>query len=589
MTNPKQCSIRDTIQETLKYKDRLLKGNFVAIVATTLTVTIPLFIPILVDELLLHNGSKMTGWVRDHLFEMSLGGYVIFFLILTLLMRGAGFLLNVVQVKTFLTISKDITYKLRKIAIEHLERVSLKEYEMVSPGAVSSKLVTDINTIDSFIGTTVSKFIISVLTILFTAVVLLMIHWKLAIFILITNPIVVFFTAKLARNVGRLKRVENHNTEIFQSSLNETLELFHQIKASNKEKFFFDRITTQSKSLKDSSVEFGYKSDRAIRFSFLIFLSGYEIFRSVSILAVAYSDLSIGLMLAIFGYLWIMMTPTQDIINFQYALANAKAACRRINGIFDMHREPKVENPIDPFKDNDYISIEVRDLNFSYFEDKPILRSISLSIPQKSKVALVGASGSGKTTLANLLVGFYPVDDGDIFYNGINAREIDLSTIRSNINLILQHPKLFNDTMLFNLTLGKEYDSKEIQNAIDIAQLDDVISYLSDGLDTIVGKDGIKLSGGQRQRVAIARMVLSDPKIVIFDESTSALDIHTESSLFDALRDFLEDKSVITIAHRLSTIKSADLIFVLENGKMIDSGTPQELMRRDSSYFSSMV
>jgi len=589
MTNPKQCSIRDTIQETLKYKDRLLKGNFVAIVATTLTVTIPLFIPILVDELLLHNGSKMTGWVRDHLFEMSLGGYVIFFLILTLLMRGAGFLLNVVQVKTFLTISKDITYKLRKRAIEHLERVSLKEYEMVSPGAVSSKLVTDINTIDSFIGTTVSKFIISVLTILFTAVVLLMIHWKLAIFILITNPIVVFFTAKLARNVGRLKRVENHNTEIFQSSLNETLELFHQIKASNKEKFFFDRITTQSKSLKDSSVEFGYKSDRAIRFSFLIFLSGYEIFRSVSILAVAYSDLSIGLMLAIFGYLWIMMTPTQDIINFQYALANAKAACRRINGIFDMHREPKVENPIDPFKDNDYISIEVRDLNFSYFEDKPILRSISLSIPQKSKVALVGASGSGKTTLANLLVGFYPVDDGDIFYNGINVREIDLSTIRSNINLILQHPKLFNDTMLFNLTLGKEYDSKEIQNAIDIAQLDDVISYLSDGLDTIVGKDGIKLSGGQRQRVAIARMVLSDPKIVIFDESTSALDIHTESRLFDALRDFLEDKSVITIAHRLSTIKSADLIFVLENGKMIDSGTPQELMRRDSSYFSSMV
>jgi ATP-binding cassette subfamily C protein len=589
MTNPKQCSIRDTIQETLKYKDRLLKGNFVAIVATTLTVTIPLFIPILVDELLLHNGSKMTGWVRDHLFEMSLGGYVIFFLILTLLMRGVGFLLNVVQVKTFLTISKDITYKLRKRAIEHLERVSLKEYEMVSPGAVSSKLVTDINTIDSFIGTTVSKFIISVLTILFTAVVLLMIHWKLAIFILITNPIVVFFTAKLARNVGRLKRVENHNTEIFQSSLNETLELFHQIKASNKEKFFFDRITTQSKSLKDSSVEFGYKSDRAIRFSFLIFLSGYEIFRSVSILAVAYSDLSIGLMLAIFGYLWIMMTPTQDIINFQYALANAKAACRRINGIFDMHREPKVENPIDPFKDNDYISIEVRDLNFSYFEDKPILRSISLSIPQKSKVALVGASGSGKTTLANLLVGFYPVDDGDIFYNGINVREIDLSTIRSNINLILQHPKLFNDTMLFNLTLGKEYNSKEIQNAIDIAQLNDVISYLSDGLDTIVGKDGIKLSGGQRQRVAIARMVLSDPKIVIFDESTSALDIHTESRLFDALRDFLEDKSVITIAHRLSTIKSADLIFVLENGKMIDSGTPQELMRRDSSYFSSMV
>ncbi len=583
------CSIDGILKETLHYRDRLIKGNLVAILATLLTVTIPLFIPILVDELLLHHGNKMTGWVRDHIFEMTLGGYVLFFLILTLLMRSAGFLLNVIQVKTFLGISKDISYRLRKRAIEHLKSVSLKEYEMVSPGAITSKLVTDINTIDSFIGTTVSKFIISILTLLFTAVVLLMIHWQLAIFILITNPIVVFFTAKLARNVGKLKRAENSAIEVFQSSLGETLELFHQIKAANKESFFFSRIEDKASSLRDTSIEFGYKSDRAIRFSFLIFLGGYEIFRAVSILAVAYSDLSVGLMLAIFGYLWIMMTPTQDIINFQYALANAKAACKRVNDIFTMEIEPEVTNPKDPFVDSSAVSIEVRDLHFSYFPEKPILKSLSLAIPMGSKVALVGASGSGKTTLAHLLVGFYPVSDGTILYNGISEKEISLSTIRSNIHLILQHPKLFNDTMLFNLTLGRSHSADEIKRAIEIAQLDEVVEYLSDGLDTLVGKDGIKLSGGQRQRVAIARMVLSDPKVVILDESTSALDIHTETKLFDALSKFLADKTVITIAHRISTIKSADLIFVLENGEMVDSGTPQELMKIDSSYFSSMV
>ena len=437
MSDSRKCTIKNILREALHYKDALIKGNLVAIIATLITVVIPLFIPVLVDELLLHNGDEMTGWVRDHIFAMTLSGYVFFFLVLTLVLRTAGFLLNVIQVKTFLGVSKDISFRLRKRAVEHLEKVSLKEYEMVSPGAVTSKLVTDVNTVDSFIGTTVSKFIISVLTLIFTAIILLLINWKLAIFILLTNPAVVFFTAKLARNVGKLKRKENSAVELFQSSLNETLELFHQIKAANKEVFFFSRINEQAEALRDTSINFGYKSDRAIRFSFLVFLGGYEIFRGVSILAVAYSDLSVGLMLAIFGYLWIMMTPTQDIINFQYALANAKAACSRINTIFAMKTEPEVANSVNPFESSTSASIEAIDLNFSYFPDKPILKSVSLSIPQGSKVALVGASGSGKTTLANIIVGFYPVTDGEILYNGVSEKKIDLATIRANIHLIL--------------------------------------------------------------------------------------------------------------------------------------------------------
>ncbi len=589
MLHPDKCTIGKIVEEALHYKSALLKGNLVAILATLITVAIPLFIPVLVDELLLHQGDKMTGWVRDHIFAMSLGGYVLFFLILTLVLRSASFLLNVIQVKTFLGISKDISLHLRQRAVEHLKRVSLKEYEMVSPGAVTSKLVTDVNTVDSFIGTTISKFIISILTLLFTAVVLLLINWKLAIFILVTNPVVVFFTAKFARNVGKLKRRENSAIELFQSSLNETLELFHQIKAANKEAFFFSRINDQAEALRDTSIEFGYKSDRAIRFSFLIFLGGYEIFRAVSILAVAYTDLSVGLMLAIFGYLWIMMTPTQDIINFQYALSNAKAACKRINAIFAMEQEPRVEASANPFEGKEAVGIEVRELDFSYFPDKPILRSISVKIPKSAKVALVGASGSGKTTLANILVGFYPIEEGEIRYGGISEKEISLAIIRENVHLILQHPKLFNDTMRFNLTLGNSYSDEEISRALTIAQLDEVVTYLSEGLETLVGKDGIKLSGGQRQRVAIARMVLSDPKVVILDESTSALDVHTEARLFEALRKFLETKTVVTIAHRLSTIKSAELIYVLENGEVIDSGTPRELMQKDSSYFSTMI
>jgi ATP-binding cassette subfamily C protein len=275
-----------------------------------------------------------------------------------------------------------------------------------------------------------------------------------------------------------------------------------------------------------------------------------------------------------------------------------------------MEKEPEVDEAENPFKDRETVDIEVKGLYFSYDksdhhsgpdresrkipnqnqdDNRYILKNINMRIKGSGKVAIVGASGSGKTTLANILNGFYPLEEGEILYGGTSNRRLKLATIRENIYLILQHPKLFNDTMRFNLTLGNEHSEAEIARAIEIAQLSDVIAGLEKGLDTLVGKDGIKLSGGQRQRVAIARMVLADPKVVIFDESTSALDVHTEAKLFEALHGFLETKTVITIAHRLSTIKSAEYIFVLEEGRLVDEGTPQALLQKDESYFSRMI
>ena len=581
------CSIKKLFNDIKNYKKELILGNFFALISTLLTVTIPLFIPMLIDELLLHKEPKLTALVAKYIEPMSLVGYVVFFLILTIIMRFLGVIFSNLQVKMLLSVSKDISYKLRQRAIEHLKRVALKEYERFSPGAITSKLVTDIETVDTFIGTTVGKLIISILILIFTSIILLIINWQLALFILITNPIVVFFTAKMARKVGKLKKEQNRSIEQFQEELNDTLELFNQIKAVNKEDYFFSRVLQKAKILKIKSILFGYKSDRALRISFFTFLSGYELFRSVSILAVAYSNLSIGLMLAIFGYLWIMMTPTQDVISFQYALFNAKASCKRINDIFNLKQERDVKNPINPFKNS--VSIELKDLSFAYEADRLVLKDLNLKIESLSKCAIVGPSGSGKSTLANVIAGFYDPSSGDLLYNNTSYQHILPKTIRENIYLILQHPKLFNDTMRFNLTLGKEYPDELIKKALKIAQLDKVVANLKDGLDTIVGKDGVKLSGGQRQRVAIARMVLENPKVVIFDESTSALDIHTEANLFKELKEFLKDKTVITIAHRLSTIEQAEYIFVLEDGVLVDRGTPNELLSKDSGYFAKMI
>lgn len=584
-----KCTISNIIKSAFDYKVSLIKGNIAAIFATLLTVLIPLFIPMLVDELILHKSHTLTGWVAEHIMPMSITGYLLFFLAVVLILRGVGFLLNVYQVKTFTSISKDIAYNLRKEMLTHLKNLSLKEYETQSPGAISSRLVTDIDTVDAFVGTTVSKLIISVLTLSFSAVVLIMINWQLALFILITNPIVVFFTAKLSRRVGILKRLQNAAVEKFQSTLSDTLELFHQIRAANKEDYFFDRVEKNAQELKRHSIEFAYKSDRAIRLSFLVFLGGYELFRSVSIFVAVYGDLSVGLMLAVFGYLWVMMTPTQDVINFQYALASAKAACDRIDRLKRLELERRVNESKNPFEDNQGVSLKCNSLSFSYDGKSMVLKDIDISIGANESVAIVGASGSGKTTLSNILSGFYPPSSGEIEYNGISYKEIDPKVIRRYCHMILQSPKLFNDTLLFNLTLGRDIDIKRVEEAIEIAQLSDVVANMENGLMTMVGRDGIRLSGGQRQRVAIARMILLEPKLVIMDESTSALDIHTESRLFKELQKFFQGRTVITIAHRLSTIEKADKIFVLEGGRVVDSGTPQELRAREEGYFAQMV
>ena len=573
----------------LKYRSLLIRGNILAILATLIGVIVPLFIPMLVDELLLQKSSHLTNWVAEHIFPMDAKGYVIFFFFVVVAFRATSFLLNVYQLKIFLNISKDITLKIREKAINHLKRVSLKEYETSSSSAIASKLVSDINTIDTFLGTTVSKLLISTLTILFTAIVLMIINWKLALFILITNPIVVLFTVKLSRGVGRLKREENLSIQQFQSTLTQTLDLIHQIRASNKDEFFFKKVLNRAKDLKDKSIEFSFKSDRAIKLSFLIFLSGYELFRSISILVVFYGDLSVGLMLAVFGYLWIMMTPTQDLINFQYTLATAKASCKRVNSIFLMEQEPKINSKKDPFKESDAVEVELKSVSFGYEADKEILKEINIKIQAGQKIAIVGPSGSGKTTLANLIVGFYPPSKGEIFYNKTPSQEVSLNKIRENIYLILQNPKLFNDTLEFNLTLGNSYSKEEIQRALQIARLEEVVAKLKDGLHTKVGVDGVKLSGGQRQRVAIARMVLINPKMVILDESTSALDTHTEAELFRELEEYLKSKTLITIAHRLSTIQKAEFIYVLEDGKITDSGTPDELFAKEQGYFARMI
>lgn len=579
-------TFKTLFHEIKHYKKELIFANIIAFLAVIVNTPVPLLMPMLVDEVLLGKKGFVTQSI-DGLFGHVSPAYVYIVAVLAcvVLLRFFFFVLNYWQTKIFTIISKNVAFKIREAILRHLSRVRMNQFEFFGSGKAASLLVTDIETIDNFLGTFVSRLIISVLTILGVGAVLLMIHWQLGLFILVLNPVVILFTTKLAKKVAKLKKEQNQAFELFQDALSETLDMFVQIRATNKEQLFFGKVEEQAQNIKERSIVFGYKSDGASRLSFLIFLSGFELFRAASIFVVAYSDLSIGAMLSIFGYLWVMMPPIQDILNIQYSYHSARKSLDRINEILALKTEERGLHVKNPFLENSTNAIDVRHLNFSYDGGKKILEDINLSIAKGSKIAIIGASGSGKTTLAHLLVGLYPLDEGEILFDGVSVKEIGLDVVREHLFLVLQNPQLFNASMAQNLMIDEKIDQALVHEALKIAQLDNFVEELPDGLQTQIGKHGIKLSGGQRQRLSIARMVLQNPNVVILDESTSALDVHTEAKLFNALENYLVGKTTIIIAHRLSTIKKADFIYVMDKGRIVESGTQEELMRQEGAFF----
>ncbi|WP_053214345.1 ABC transporter ATP-binding protein [Pseudomonas sp. Q12-87] len=568
-----------------KHKKALWIANAVAVLATLCSVPIPLLLPLLVDEVLLGHGDAALK-VMNHALPTGwqlAAGYIGLMLMVTLALRCGALLFNVLQARLFARLAKDIVYRIRIRLIERLKRISLGEYESLGSGTVAAHLVTDLDTLDKFIGETLSRFLVAMLTLVGTAGILVWMHWELALLILLFNPLVIYATVQLGKRVKHLKKLENDSTSRFTQALTETLDAIQEVRAGNRQGYFLGRLGMRAKEVRDYAVNSQWKTDASNRASGLLFQFGIDIFRAAAMLTVVFSDLSIGQMLAVFSYLWFMIGPVEQLLNLQYAFYAADGALSRINELLARADEPQYAGGIDPFQGRETLGIEVQGLSFGY-GDELVLNEMNLSIAPGEKVAIVGASGGGKSTLVQLLLGLYTPRAGTIRFGGSTQQEIGLETVRENVAVVLQHPALFNDTVRANLTMGRERSDEACWRALEIAQLHGTIRDLPNGLDSIVGRSGVRLSGGQRQRLAIARMVLAEPKVVILDEATSALDAATEYNLHQALARFLNNRTTLIIAHRLSAVKQADRVLVFDGGQIAEDGDHQQLIAEGGLY-----
>lgn len=575
----------------LEHKKNFALANIIAVIKTLIYLPVPLIIPSLINEVLLKQPGFFTKTLSKVLsaYLITPGLILITAFTLVLTLRVFVEILGVLQGREFKIISKDVVLSMRTKLLLHLNNISMKEYETLGSGKLASFYIKDLDTIDEFIGTTVSQSVIAILALIGVIIVLFVINWKIALFILLFNPLSLILTAKFSKKLKELKTCQNKAFELFQEAFIETIDAITQIRSDNKESGFIQKLIGKAQQVRDDSIAYEWKTEIVSNLSGMLLFIGVDLYYIFAMTLILVNDFTIGMMIALLQYVFQVQWYMTVLVDMQSKFYAADSALTRINEVMQFETEPEYIETINPFMDRQDITIDINKLSFSYVPQKPILTDITMQIAPNKKVGIVGTSGSGKSTLIQALLGFYPITSGEITINSVSIHDVGFKRIRENISTVLQSPVMFNDTIRNNVTQDKNITDEQIWKALEMAQLKPLIESYELQLDTQVGKRGVRFSGGQRQRFAIARMLLCDSKVVILDEATSALDLQTEHDLFKSIHDFLASKTTIVITHRLSTIIDSDIIYVMNNGQIAEQGTHNNLVQLNGIYYSLLT
>ena len=475
---------------------------------------------------------------------------------------------------------KDIRNKMYEKIIE----LPLSFFSEKKKGDVIARITSDVLEIQHSFLSILELIVREPLTILFTIIVMFFISVKLTIFVFIFIPIAGLIISRNGKSLKRKSdRVQKEQAE-FLSIVEETLSGLRVIKAFNAESRFY-------RTFKRSTHRFFHFSNKLLNRQNLASPTGE--FLGILVIGVLLwfggrmvlveQSLDASAFIAYMGLAYNILTPAKAISKASYGVKKGNAAAERVLEI--LHTENSITEKADAIKKQDFTTgVELDNISFKY-EDEYVLRDFSLSVPKGSTVALVGQSGSGKSTIANLVTRFYDVEKGAVKIDGIDIRDLTKKSLRNLMGLVTQDSILFNDTVRNNISLGKEKASDdEVIAAAKIANAHDFIMELPRGYETNIGDGGNKLSGGQKQRLSIARAVLKNPPIMVLDEATSALDTESERLVQEALEKMMRNRTSIVIAHRLSTIQNADIIVVLQKGKIVELGSHKDLLTAEGVY-----
>jgi len=482
-------------------------------------------------------------------------------------------------------LEQNVIYDLRDQVYRALQRLSISYFENRSTGELMSRLINDVNNLERIFIDGIEAILMSGLTLIGIAVVLFYLNWRLALLSLIPVPFLILGASLFTRRIHRLYHVIRQKSAHLNALLQDTLSGIRETMSFNRAAYEIDRFNRLSRDYCNSNLKvarlWGVYSPG------MIFLGsmGAVLILWYGTHQVIQGKLTVGELVAFLSYLALFYTPINQIHSVNHMLQHALAAGERVFEILDA--EPEVLDRPDaivlPTKIQGAIRFE--EASFNYRPEVSVLKRVSFEILPGEHVALVGPSGGGKSTIIKLLMRFYDVDSGRITVDGYDLKALKLSSLRDQIGIVQQEPFLFNGTVRENIAYGDlRAGETAMIEAARLAHAHDFVVDLPEGYDTWIGERGVKLSVGQKQRLAIARAALKDPAVIIFDEATSNIDTETEAKIQEALEYLTRQRTTLIIAHRLSTLRHVDKILVVDEGRIVEEGTHDELLPARGLY-----
>ena len=552
----------------------LIVSVILSILTTAMTLVPPMLTKSLVDDILPNRNQRMLTVVVVSLVSIHILHWV--------LAGVRGYMLRLSGNKIVARIRCDVYQK-----AQHLP---MRFYDKTSTGAVINRISGDTATIQSFMLRITQEVVVQFFKMVGIVVVMLCLNPVLTLYSLVPVPLVVIGSRIFRKKIAPFYRRIWRRSSAVTSVLTDTIPGIRVIKSFTNEKNSVKRFESCVEEWRETDSKAGkiLHAYPAI-VNMLMACGGVVIWALggnmvINGTSIGGATISVGLLVSFISYATMFYDPVNFFANLSDSMQSAMASTERIMDILDA--EPEHDFGKGNTDANIGGRIEFKNVSFSFDRTKKVLKDVNLTIEPGDVVGIVGTTGSGKSTLINLLLRYYDHYEGEILVDGVDIRKIDMEYYRSHIGYVQQEPMMFHDTIYNNIAYGDEtFTADEVIHAADIANAHEFIVRQPDGYDSVVGERGVGLSGGERQRVSIARAMLRNPKMLVFDEATASVDSETEHLIQDAIEHLISGRTTLMIAHRLSTLAKANKIVVVDNGKIIECGSPEELMEKKGKYY----